>query len=73
MIVPCSIEYIKQDHGKYFLSFLKRYDGICIVPVHLNYGGKYRSEYDFYRKRKMLHLFEHTDGSWQIWKRGIPS
>lgn len=32
-----SIECIKQDHGKSFLSSIPKYDGFCFVPGHLNY------------------------------------
>jgi len=32
-----SIECIKQDHGKSFLSAISKYDGFCFVPGHLNY------------------------------------
>jgi hypothetical protein len=36
-MVPWSIECIKQDHGKSFLSSIPKYDGFCFVPNHLNY------------------------------------
>ncbi len=36
-MVPWSIECVKQDHGKSFLSSIPKYDGFCCVPSHLNY------------------------------------
>lgn len=36
-LVSWSVECIKQDHGKHFLSSIPRYDGFCFVPSHLNY------------------------------------
>ena len=36
-MVPWSIECIKQDHGKSFLSSIPKHDGYCFVPSHLHY------------------------------------
>jgi hypothetical protein len=48
MLVPWSIECIKQDHGKGFLSSIKRYDGFCIVPGHLAYKREVENFYKRY-------------------------
>jgi hypothetical protein len=37
MLLPWSVECIKQDHGRSFLSEIPKYDGFCFVPSHLNY------------------------------------
>ena len=36
-MVSWSIECIKQDLGKSFLSSIPKYDGFCFVPSHLSY------------------------------------
>ena len=48
MLVPWSIECIKQDHGKGFLSSIRRYDGFCIVPRHLEYKREIENFYNRY-------------------------
>ncbi len=35
--VTWSIECIKQDHDKYFIASIPKYDGFCFVPSHLPY------------------------------------
>ena len=52
-LVTWSIECIKQDHGKSFLSSIPKYDGFCFVPNHLNYQ---RVIYNFYNR---YNPFEH--------------
>ena len=37
MLLPWSVECIKQDHGKSYLSGIPKYDGFCFVPSHLHY------------------------------------
>ncbi|NHA05767.1 hypothetical protein G7092_18285 [Mucilaginibacter sp. HC2] len=37
LLLPCSVECIKQDHGKSYLSGIPKYDGFCFVPSHLHY------------------------------------
>ena len=54
MLVPWSIECIKQDHGKGFFSSIRRYDGFCIVPGHLNYKREIDNFYHRY------HPFPHS-------------
>lgn len=47
-LIPWSLECIKQDHGKSFLSQIPRYDGFCLVPSHLNYQRKVDNFYNRY-------------------------
>lgn len=47
-IVPWSIECIKQDHGKSFLSSIPKYDGFCFMPGHLNYQRVIENFYNRY-------------------------
>src|SRR4051794_9995120 len=47
-LVPWSIECIKQDHGKYFLSSIPRFDGFCLVPSHLEYKREIQNFYNRY-------------------------
>ena len=51
MLIPWSVECIKQDHGKSFLSEIPKYDGFCFVPSHLQYqriiGNFYNRYYPF--------------------------
>src|SRR4051812_34902522 len=54
MLVPWSIECIKQDHGRGFLSSVRRYDGFCIVPGHLEYKREIENFYNRY------HPFAHV-------------
>jgi hypothetical protein len=37
LLLPWSVECIKQDHGKSYLSGIPKYDGFCFVPSHLHY------------------------------------
>lgn len=53
MLLPWSVDCIKQDHGRDYLSKVTKYDGFCFVPSHLNYQ---RSVGDFYNK---YHPFAH--------------
>lgn len=48
ILLPWSVECIKQDHGKDFLSGISRYDGFCLVPAHLNYQRKIENFYNRY-------------------------
>ncbi|MDQ2719708.1 MAG: DUF5906 domain-containing protein [Bacteroidota bacterium] len=47
-LIPWSLECIRQDHGKSFLSQIPRYDGFCLVPGHLNYQRKVDNFYNRY-------------------------
>jgi hypothetical protein len=48
LLIPWSVECIKQDHGKDFLSAVERYDGFCLVPGHLDYQRKVGNFYNRY-------------------------
>src|SRR3954470_23762212 len=48
MLLPWSIECIKQDHGKGFLATVPRYKGFCLVPNHLNYRRDIDNFYNQY-------------------------
>ncbi|MDH7464136.1 DUF5906 domain-containing protein [Chitinophagaceae bacterium 26-R-25] len=48
LLLPWSVECIKQDHGKSFLSTIPKYDGFCLVPAHLNYQRKIENFYNRY-------------------------
>ncbi len=48
LLLPWSIECIKQDHGKHFLSSIPRYDGFCLVPGHLSYQPEVENFYNRY-------------------------
>jgi len=45
---PWSVECIKQDHGKSFLSSIPKYDGFCFVPGHLDYKREIGRFYNSY-------------------------
>jgi hypothetical protein len=72
MLVPWSVECIKQDHGKDFLSTVSKFDGFCLVPSHINYkrivGNFYNKYYPFYHEpkegnpQKILKYLEHIFG-----------
>lgn len=48
-MVPWSVECIRQDHGKSFLATIKRYDGFCFVPAHLDYQREIGNFYNRYQ------------------------
>lgn len=52
-LIPWSIECIKQDHGKSFLSSIPKFDGFCLVPNHIKYQRKVDNFYNRY------HPFKH--------------
>ncbi len=52
-MVPWSVDCIKQDHGKHFLSSIPRFDGFCLVPSHLDYKREIEKFYNRY------HPFRH--------------
>lgn len=47
ILIPWTIECIRQDHGKDFLSKIPRYNGFCLVPSHLDF----RQEIDHFYNR----------------------
>ncbi len=48
LLLPWSIECIKQDHGKGFLAAIPRYKGFCLVPSHLEYRREIDNFYNQY-------------------------
>ncbi len=72
MLSSWSVECIKQDHGRDYLSVIPKYDGFCFVPSHLNYkrivGNFYNRYYPFTHKAqfgnplKTLEYLEHIFG-----------
>ena len=56
VLLPWSIDTIKLDHNKSFLSDIAKYDGFCFVPNHLNYqrivGQFYNKYYPFAHEAK---------------------
>ncbi|HEY8659359.1 MAG TPA: primase-helicase family protein [Hanamia sp.] len=56
MLLPWSVECIKQDHGKSYLSDIPKHDGFCFVPSHLDYrriiGNFYNRYYPFAHEAK---------------------
>ncbi len=47
--IPWSYETLRQDYGKNNLPEIKKYDGFCIIPDHINYRqvhGKYLNQYE---------------------------
>ena len=47
-LVTWSVECIKQDHGKDYLSSIPRYDGFCLVPSHMDYKRRVGNFYNRY-------------------------
>ncbi len=47
-LVPWSVECIKQDHGKAFLSFIQCFDEYCLVHSHLTYQREIENFYNRY-------------------------
>ena len=52
-LISWSIECIKQDHGRDFITTIPKFDGFCLVPNHINYQRKID---DFYNR---YHPFGH--------------
>ena len=62
LLLPWSVECIKQDHGKSYLSGIPKYDGFCFVPSHLHYkrfiGNFYGSRMGRFQNSHSLRLRE---------------
>lgn len=43
-----SKECIKEDHGRQYLSKIKKYDGFCCIPSHLNFQQEISNFYNTY-------------------------
>jgi len=48
-LIPWSLECIKQDHEKSFISTIKKYDGYCFVPQHIDYKREILNFYNKYQ------------------------
>ncbi|MDD2791551.1 MAG: DUF5906 domain-containing protein [Sediminibacterium sp.] len=47
-LIPWSIECIKQDYGRDFITTIPKYDGFCLVPNHVSYQRKIDNFYNRY-------------------------
>jgi len=48
ILVSWSIETIRQDHGKTYLSKLPKYDGFTCMPSHIDFKQEYKGFYNIY-------------------------
>jgi len=48
ILVSWSIETIRQDHGKSYLSKLPKYDGFTCMPSHIDFKQEYKGFYNIY-------------------------
>ena len=48
LLLPWSVEAIRQDHGKSYLSKIPKYDGFTCIPDHLNFKPVYHNFYNIY-------------------------
>ena len=48
ILVSWSIETIRQDHGKSYLSNIPKYDGFTCIPSHINFKQEYLGFYNIY-------------------------
>lgn len=48
ILVSWSIETIRQDHGKNYLSEVPKYDGFTCIPNHIDYKQEYKGFYNIY-------------------------
>jgi len=48
ILVSWSIETIRQDHGKNYLSKISKYDGFTCIPNHINFKQEYKGFYNIY-------------------------
>ena len=47
-LMPWSLDCIKQDHTKDFISTIPRFDGFCLVPSHMDYKRRIDNFYNRY-------------------------
>ena len=47
-LIPWSIETIRQDHGKTYLSTISKYDGFTCIPSHTDFKPAYYHFYNTY-------------------------
>ena len=48
ILVSWSIETIRQDHGKSYLSKISKYDGFTCIPNHIDFKQEYKDFYNIY-------------------------
>jgi hypothetical protein len=48
ILVSWSIETIRQDHGKSYLSKISKYDGFTCIPNHIDFKQEYQGFYNIY-------------------------
>ncbi|WP_339666692.1 primase-helicase family protein [Maribacter arcticus] len=48
ILVSWSIETIRQDHGKSYLSKISKYDGFTCIPNHIDFKQEYKGFYNIY-------------------------
>ena len=48
IIVPWTLETIRQDHGRSFIGAIKKYDGFTCLPSHLNFQQEWCGFYNTY-------------------------
>ena len=48
ILVSWSIETIRQDHGKSYLSKISKYDGFTCIPNHVDFKQEYKGFYNIY-------------------------
>ena len=46
--LPWNIETIRQDHSKDFVANIKKYDGYCFFPAHVDYQRMYGNFLNMY-------------------------
>ena len=49
ILAPWSKDCIKDDHNRDFISKIKKYDGFCCVPDHLNFKSTVSNFYNTYK------------------------
>lgn len=58
MYLPWNIETIRQDHSKDFVAKIKKYDGYCFFPAHVDYKRVHGNFLNMYEQLP----FEHRPG-----------
>lgn len=48
IIVPWTLETIRQDHGRNFIGSIKKFDGFTCLPSHLNFKQEWHGFYNTY-------------------------
>ena len=48
VIVPWTLEAIRQDHGRNYIGGIKKYDGFTCLPSHIHFEQEYHGFYNTY-------------------------